>query len=124
MPSRPKTPVDRSGAESSLGNTRKPPVPSFLLVALTRNLTMLASNPHATSVVPTPLTLMNKPLSVPFLVSRTPTGQRPQLVGIAKTAPEHLAREAAAKRTITKPTRRRNFGDGASLKSLTTYQRL
>ncbi|KAL1311156.1 hypothetical protein AAFC00_001358 [Neodothiora populina] len=33
----------------------------------------------------------------------------------ADLAPSSLAREAAAKRTVTKPTRRRNFGDGTEL---------
>lgn len=39
----------------------------------------------------------------------TPTRQRRELI------PNSLAREAAAKRTITKPSRRRNFGDGTEL---------
>ena len=39
----------------------------------------------------------------------TPTRQRRDL------APPTLAREAAAKRTLTRPSRRRNFGDGSEL---------
>lgn len=44
---------------------------------------------------------------VPDTPSRT--SRRPDL------APAALAREAAAKRTVTKPTRKRNFGDGTEL---------
>lgn len=116
LPSRPKTPVDRSGAESSLGNTRKPPVP-FLPAGSAHSQShhiSIKSSRHfrrhdssesnnQTSLRPTSrLSSAHRP--------ETPTGRTRK-----DLAPEHLAREAAAKRTVTKPTRRRNFGDGSEL---------
>lgn len=47
---------------------------------------------------------------LPDTPSRPPR-QRPDV------APAALAREAAAKRTVTRPTRRRNFGDGTELEN-------
>ncbi|KAI9873807.1 MAG: hypothetical protein M1830_010586 [Pleopsidium flavum] len=116
MPARPKTPVDRSGAESSLGNIRKPPVP-FLPAGSAHSKSHHVSikssrqgrRPDSSdSNEQAPL----RPISRLSNVHRpeTPTGRNRK-----DLAPEHLAREAAAKRTITKPTRRRNFGDGNEL---------
>lgn len=116
LPSRPKTPVDRSGAESSLGNTRKPPVP-FLPAGSSNSQShhiSIKSSRHfrrhdsSDSNEQAPL----RPASRLSNAQRpeTPTGRSRKDV-----APEHLTREAAAKRTITKPSRRRNFGDGSEL---------
>lgn len=116
LPSRPKTPVDRSGAESSLGNSRKPPVP-FLPAGSSHSQShhiSIKSSRHfrrhdsSDSNEQAPL----RP------VSRLSNAQRPETPtgrGRKDLAPEHLTQKAAAKRTITKPTRRRNFGDGSEL---------
>lgn len=63
------------------------------------------SDPHRAQS-PTPRS--HSRLSTSF-VPETPTRQRRDL------APASLAREAAAKRTVTRPARRRNFGDGSEL---------
>lgn len=116
LPSRPKTPVERSGAESSLANARKPPVP-FLPAgtshAQSHHISVKSSRhfnrPNSSDSnenVP-----LNRPLSRLSNVHHrptTPTGRR-------DVAPDSLTREAASKRTLTKPTRRRAFGDGNEL---------
>ncbi|MCJ1407866.1 hypothetical protein MMC19_001937 [Ptychographa xylographoides] len=114
--SRPKTPVDRTGAESSLGISRKPPVP-FLPAG-----NSYAQSHHVSSKVPrnfyrptssdsnenVPLNRPVSRLSNPQYRSSSPNIRR-------DIASESLIREAAAKRTLTKPTRRRAFGDGTEL---------
>lgn len=116
LSTRPKTPVERSGAESSLANTRKPPVPFLpagtshaqshhISVKSTKHYTRPNSSDSNENVP------FNRPLSrlsnVHYRPS-TPTGRK-------DVAPESLAREAASKRTLTRPTRRRAFGDGNEL---------
>ncbi|KAL9131382.1 MAG: hypothetical protein Q9175_006777, partial [Cornicularia normoerica] len=113
---RPKTPVDRSGAESSLANSRRPPVP-FLPAGTSQ------AQSHHISIKPSrhfnrPTSSdsndngpVNRPISRLSNVHHrptTPTGRRDH-------APESLIREAASKRTLTKPTRRRDFGEGNEL---------
>ncbi|KAK5120164.1 hypothetical protein LTR85_006645 [Meristemomyces frigidus] len=69
---------------------------------------------HMRSHLPRPVS-GSKPASrlEPVFESDTPSrGARPQRKDLASAA---LAREAAAKRTLTKPARRRNFGDGSEL---------
>ena len=116
LPSRPKTPVDRSGAESSLGSSRKPPVP-FLPAGSSQSQShhiSIKSSRHfrrhdsSDSNEQAPLRPASRLSNVQR--SETPTGRTRK-----DLAPDHLAREAAAKRTVTKPTRRRNFGDGSEL---------
>ena len=113
--SRPKTPVDRSGAESSLANARKLPVPFLpaggsssqshhIITKSSRGLNRpnsSDSNENAPS---------NRPISrlSNFHRPTTPLGRRDH-------APEALIREAAAKRTLTRPTRRKAYGDGNEL---------
>ncbi|KAI9671141.1 MAG: hypothetical protein M1817_003648 [Caeruleum heppii] len=117
IPSRPKTPVDRSGGESSRGGI-VPPVP-FLPAGSSHahshhisikssghfrrqdSESSIASNEHPTRSV-------SRASRAP-LRSPSPTQRRRDL------APEALAREAAAKRTLTRPTKRRHFGDGSEL---------
>lgn len=116
LPSRPKTPVDRSGAESSLANARKPPVP-FLPAGMSQaqsHHVSIKSSRHfnrpnssdsnENAPVNRPISRLSNNLHRPT----TPTTRRDH-------APESLAREAASKRTLTKPTRRRAFGDGNEL---------
>ena len=116
LPSRPKTPVDRSGAESSLANSRRPPVP-FLPAGTSQAQShhiSIKSSRHfnrPTSSDSNDNCPVNRPISRLSNVHHrpiTPTGRRDH-------APESLIREAASKRTLTKPTRRRAFGDGNEL---------
>ena len=116
LPSRPKTPVDRSGAESSLANSRRPPVP-FLPAGTSQAQShhiSIKSSRHfnrPTSSDSNDNGPVNRPLSRLSNVHHrpiSPTGRRDH-------APESLIREAASKRTLTKPTRHRAFGDGNEL---------
>ena len=116
LPSRPKTPVDRSGAESSLANSRRPPVP-FLPAGTSQAQShhiSIKSSRHfnrPTSSDSNDNGPVNRPISRLSTVHHrptTPTGRRDH-------APESLIREAVSKRTLTKPTRRRAFGDGNEL---------
>ena len=113
---RPKTPADRPGTESSLANVRRPPVP-FLPAgtsqAQSHHVSTKSSRhfnrPNSSeSSENAPLHRPVSRLAHGHNRSTTPTGRR-------DLAPEALAREAASKRTITKPTRRRAFGDGSEL---------
>lgn len=116
IPSRPKTPTDRAGAESSLGISRKPPIPflpagtshsqSHHISIKTARHGYRPNSSDSNENVP-----FNRPisrLSNPHHRPTTPTTRKDH-------APESLAREAASKRTLTKPTRRRVFGDGTEL---------
>lgn len=114
--SRPKTPIDRLGAESSLASARKPPVP-FLPAGMSHaqshhiNVKSSRHLSRPTSSDGNENAPLNRPMSRLSNVQHrptTPTGRR-------DVAPESLAREAASKRTLTKPTRRRAFGDGNEL---------
>lgn len=117
VPPRPKTPIDRSGAESSLASFRKPPVP-FLpaghIQAQSHHISSKPSRifPHrprssdSNENVP-----FNRPLSRlsnPHHRPHTPNSRR-------DVATESLAREAASKIVVKRPPRRRAFGDGSEL---------
>lgn len=113
MPSRPKTPIERSGAESSLANSRKVPVPFLpagnshaqshhVNIKSSRNFRPGSSDSNENAPVNRPVSRLANVHYRPT----TPTGRH---------APESLTREAASKRTLTKPTRRRAFGDGNEL---------
>ncbi|MCJ1307037.1 hypothetical protein MMC25_000683 [Agyrium rufum] len=111
---RPKTPIDRSGAETSLGLSRKSSAP-FLPAGAgqSRHITAKPSRtfnrPHSSdSSEAAPLNRPLSRLSNPHHRPNTPNGR-------CNVAPEHLAREAAMKKTMTKPARRRVFGDGSEL---------
>jgi len=113
MPSRPKTPIDRVNTESRQG-IRKPPVP-FLPSGNASNSHHVAAKQTRFSDRPgssdsTESTAHNRPLS------RLSSAYRPRTPGSRKdVASEPLARQAAAKRTLTKPLRRRGYGDGTEL---------
>ena len=117
LPSRPKTPIDRSGAESSLGTARKPPVP-FLPAgtssAQSHHVSIKSSRnfnrPNSSDSNDGPV---NRPISRLSNVHHRPTTPN----GRRDHAPESLTREAVSKRTLTKPTRRRAFGDGNELEA-------
>ncbi|KAF1814630.1 hypothetical protein P152DRAFT_456901, partial [Eremomyces bilateralis CBS 781.70] len=60
----------------------------------------------------------NSPTSRPFSRQRDRGSDTPSRVGMRKdpnVAPAHLARDAAARRTLNRPTRQRNWGDGSEL---------
>ena len=112
----PKTLVDR--AESSLGNSRKPPVP-FLPAgtshAQSHHISIKSSRSFhrpgsSDSNENAPNNRPISRLSNSHHRPTTPTSRR-------DVAPEALTREAASKRTLTKPTRRRAFGDGTELEA-------
>ena len=113
---RPKTPGDRPNVESNLASARRPPVP-FLPAGTSQAQSHHVSAKSSRNFQRPGSSDSNENLPLNRPISRlahghnrptTPTGRR-------DVAPEALAREAAAKRTITKPTRRRAFGDGSEL---------
>ncbi|KAH8657174.1 hypothetical protein BGZ60DRAFT_532024 [Tricladium varicosporioides] len=114
--SRPKTPVerDRSGAESSLSHARKNPLPFLPAGASssTSHHVVARSSRHfrrhdsESSTNSTELRPTSRAVSRSTM--RSPSPRRPR-------GAEILAREAAAKRQMTKPVRRRHFGDGCEL---------
>jgi len=115
LPSRPKTPVERSGAESSLAASRKGPVPFLpagtshaqshhISIKSSRSFRPGSSDSNESAPVNRPISRLANTHHRPT----TPTGRRGH-------APEALTREAASKRTLTKPVRRRAFGDGNEL---------
>lgn len=110
--SRPKTPTERSGAESSLGITRKPPIPflpagtshtqSHHISIKTSRTFQRPNSSDSNENIP-----LNRPisrLSNPHYRPTTPTSRKDY-------APESLTREAASKRTL-RPIRRRAFCEG------------
>ncbi|CAG8951353.1 hypothetical protein HYFRA_00007264 [Hymenoscyphus fraxineus] len=115
--SRPKTPVDRdrSGAESSMSQARRKPAPFLPAGASSRQSQHVTaktsrhfrrndseSSSNSTDFRPTSRAVSRSTMRSPS-PRRNPRG------------PEALARDAAAKRQITKPVRRRHFGDGCEL---------
>ena len=115
LPSRPKTPVDKAHPEPSLANARKASIPFLpagtshsqshhVSVKTSRNFRPGSSDSNESAPVNRPLSRLANAHHRPT----TPTGRRDH-------APEALIREAASKRTLTKPTRRRAFGDGNEL---------
>lgn len=116
LPSRPKTPTDRAGAESSLSISRKPPIP-FLPAGTSHSQSHHISiktarhgyRPNSSD------SNENVPLNRPLSRLSNPHHRPTTPITRKDHAPESLAREAAFKRTLTKPTRRRVFGDGTEL---------
>jgi hypothetical protein len=115
--SRPKTPVerDRSGTESSVSQVRKNPVP-FLPAGASQSQShhvAVKSSRHfhrhdsESSITSTDLRPSSRAVSRSTIRSPSP---RRNVRGA-----EALAREAAVKRQLTKPVRRRHFGDGFEL---------
>ena len=115
--SRPKTPIerDRSGAESSLSHARKNPVPFLPAGAsssTSHHVTIKTSRHfrrHDSESSNASTEFRPSSRAVSRSTMRSPSPRRN-----ARGA-EALAREAAAKRQLTKPVRRRHFGDGCEL---------
>ena len=116
IPSRPKTPVDRSGAESSMSNARKPFLPAGTPHAHSHHISAKNSKhsqrPNSSDSNET--APLNRPLSRLSHFART-NANRSTSPPKARHAPDSLVKEASSKRTITKPVRRRAFGDGNEL---------
>jgi hypothetical protein len=115
--SRPKTPVerDRSGAESSLAHARKNPVP-FLPAgssgSQSHHVTIKTSRHfrrHDSESSNVSLELRPSSRALSRSTMRSPSPRR------TVRGAEVLAREATSKRQLTKPVRRRHFGDGCEL---------
>jgi hypothetical protein len=115
--SRPKTPVerDRSGAESSMSHARKNPLP-FLPAggshSTSHHVTIKTSRHfrrHDSESSSTSIDLRPSSRAVSRSTMRSPSPRR------NPRGAEVLAREAAARRPLTKPLRRRHFGDGFEL---------
>ncbi|TVY34384.1 Protein byr4 [Lachnellula subtilissima] len=115
--SRPKTPTerDRSGAESSLAHVRKNPLPflpagasssqsQHVTIKTTRHFRRhdSESSTNSTELRPTSRAVSRSAMRSPS-PRRNPRGA------------EALTRDAASKRQLTKPLRRRHFGDGYEL---------
>lgn len=119
IPMRPKTPVDRSGADSSLANARKAPMP-FLPAGNTHAQSHHVTNkPSRTFHRPTSsdtTSSENAPVTHRSISRLSNSRHRPTTPSTRKDlAPEALARAAASKRTLTKPTKRLAYGDGNEL---------
>lgn len=113
--SRPKTPVDRdrSGAESSMSHARKNPLP-FLPAGASGSQshhvaikTSRHFRRHDSESSNASLELRPSSRAVSRSTIRSPSPRR--------RGAEALAKDAAVKRQITKPVRRRHFGDGFEL---------
>ena len=114
LPSRPKTPLDR--AESSLANARKPPVPFLPAGTSQAQSHHISTKPSRTFHRPNSSdSNENQPVNRPLSRLSNPHHRPTTPPGRRDVAPESLAREAASKRTLTKPARRRAFGDGTEL---------
>jgi hypothetical protein len=116
--SRPKTPVerDRTGAESSMSHARRNPMP-FLPAGASQfqshHVTAKTSRHfrrHDSESSNNSLELRPTSRAVSRSTMRSPSPRRSRLRGA-----EALAREAAAKRPMTKPQKPRHFGDGFEL---------
>lgn len=114
---RPKTPIERerSGAESSLSHARKNPVP-FLPAGASQSQSHHAAiktsrhfRRHDSESSNASIDLRPSSRTASRSTMRSPSPRRN-----ARGA-EALAREAAVKRQLTKPVRRRQFGDGFEL---------
>ncbi|KAI9834514.1 MAG: hypothetical protein M1826_002668 [Phylliscum demangeonii] len=107
-PSRPKTPLERSGAQSSLGQARKSQPFPFLPPG-----PLHSQSQHVAVKGPLHRAHRHDSQSSSGTAStnalRTPSPRRKDL------APDSLAREAAAKRTLVQPAKKRHFGNGTEL---------
>lgn len=112
---RPKTPVDRTTTDSRLSLNRRPQVP-FLPAGSSQS-----QSHHVSVKYPRHLRRPNSDSSGDTTWQRSMSHlsglPRPDTPGrsLHEIGSEALA--AAAKRTVTRPTRRRNFGDGSELES-------
>ena len=116
IPSRPKTPTER--AESRLAEARRPPVPFLPAGASTTQSQHVSIKSTTARHYRRNDSDGSNDGSLAGLRPHSRLAYRPETPGRGGTTrgsltPAELA--AAAKKTITKPTRRRNFGDGNEL---------
>ncbi|KAH0541886.1 hypothetical protein FGG08_003691 [Glutinoglossum americanum] len=124
---RPKTPIDRYGTESSLAQARKHPIP-FLPAGSSQSQSHHVSiktsrhfRRHDSESSNTSETTSHSHHSAFRSISRSagriglrsPSPKRKDPT--ASIALDSLARDAASKRTLTRPRKPRNFGDGSEL---------
>ena len=114
--SRPKTPIDRSGPDSNVTSSRKPPAP-FLSSSNVQSQSHHVSKKSSRAFHrPTSSDSTSNEAPSNRSISRLSNNHRPNTPPNRRdVAPESLARAAASKRTITKPLRRRAYGDGNEL---------
>jgi len=113
---RPKTPVDRT-SNSRLNPNRRPQVP-FLPAGASQSQSHHASVKNLRHFRRNDSDGSSEVVSTQRSMSQVSGSNRPDSPGrcsSSELSPETLA--AAAKRAITRPTRRRNFGDGTELES-------
>ncbi|KAL1967237.1 hypothetical protein VTN77DRAFT_3283 [Rasamsonia byssochlamydoides] len=113
---RPKTPVDRTTTDSRLSLNRRPQVP-FLPAGSSQS-----QSHHVSVKFPRHLRRPDSDSSGDMMtlqrsMSRISGLPRPNSPGRSLRESGNEALAAAAKRTITRPTRRRNFGDGTELEA-------
>jgi hypothetical protein len=116
IPSRPKTPTER--AESRIGDARRPQVPFLPAGVSTTQSQHVSIKSTTTRHYRRNDSDGSNDGSLAGLRSHSRLAYRPETPGRGGSGrgsltPAELA--AAAKKTITKPTRRRNFGDGNEL---------
>ena len=116
--SRPKTPVDRTGMESSLASARKPqPAPFLPAGNVNAHSHHVSKKPSRTFHRPTSSDSMSNEASSNRSISRLSNNHhRPHTPSTRRdVAPESLTRMAASKKMVTKPSRGRAYGDGNEL---------
>ena len=115
--SRPKTPIDRLGADSCLASSRKPPTPFLPAGNVNTHSHHVGKKSSRTFHRPTSSDSTSNEAPSTRSISRLSNNHhRPNTPPVRRDlAPESLARVAASKRTITKPLRRRAYGDGNEL---------
>ncbi|PGH23113.1 hypothetical protein AJ80_02741 [Polytolypa hystricis UAMH7299] len=113
---RPKTPVERSttAAESRYAIIRRPPVP-FLPAGASENQSHHVSVKTTRHYRRTDSDSSGDFFMNPRSTSRLSTFNRPETPARPRSDPIPGALLATAKHSVTRPTRRRNFGDGSEL---------
>ncbi|EPS34148.1 hypothetical protein PDE_09112 [Penicillium oxalicum 114-2] len=116
--SRPKTPVERTVAQEGRGSIRRSQGPYLSTAASERrsqnsSLTTYRSSRRSNSDSSGDL------LGNPGTFSRLSRPSRPENLRLSldESRTDHAASGSGTKRTLTKPTRRRHFGDGTELES-------
>ncbi|KAH0559747.1 hypothetical protein GP486_003737 [Trichoglossum hirsutum] len=127
IPARPKTPTDRYSTESSLAQARKHPVPFLpagssqsqshhVSVKTSRHFRRHdseSSNTSETTSHSHHSTFRSASRSAGQIPLRSPSPKRKDPT--TNTTLDSLARDAASKRTLIRPRKPRNFGDGSEL---------
>ncbi|KAJ5176455.1 uncharacterized protein N7482_002332 [Penicillium canariense] len=113
---RPKTPIERMAALDGRASVRRVQAPFLSAGASERK----AHHPSVKSYRPSRRTSSDSSgdlLSPPGTFSRLSRSTRPESLRLSLDDSRTETAGSTAKRTLTKPTRRRNFGDGTELES-------